>query len=149
MRKIFLFLFLLLVNWCVFSQSTPAPMISGNSETSLWRKLGSDTKIMSNGFGTSGAYTTSTNSNNYYKLIVSGTYGTSSSSVAYMDPAYINSNLANPIGTDTPQLNLCVENSWKFLNACPPVPNFPIGYSSNHTYEYYIGKWLTGPKYSF
>ena len=124
-------------------------MISGNSETSLWRKLGSDTKIMSNGFGTAGAYSTSTNSNYYYKLIVSGTYGTSSSSVAYMDPAYISSNISNQIGTDTPILNSCTESTWKFLNACPPIPNFPIGYSSNHTYEYYIGKWLTGPKYSF
>ena len=148
MRKLFL-LFLLLVNWCVFSQSTPAPMISGNSETSLWRKLGSDTKIMSNGFGTANTISSATNSTYYYKLIVSGTYGTSSSSVSYMDPAYISSNIANQIGTDTPILNSCTESTWKFLNNCPPVPNFPVGYSSSHTYEYYIGLWTQGSKYGF
>ena len=148
MRKLFL-LFLLLVNWCVFSQSTPAPMISGNSETSLWRKLGSDTKIMSNGFGTANTISSATNSTFYYKLIVSGTYGTSSSSVAYMDPAYISSNISNQIGADTPILNLCTESTWKFLNNCPPLPNFPVGYSSSHTYEYYIGLWTPGSKYGF
>jgi hypothetical protein len=131
------------------SQSTPAPMISGNSETALWRKLGSDTKIMSNGFGTANTISSATNSTFYYKLIVSGTYGTSSSSVAYMDPAYISSNISNQIGTDTPILNSCVESTWKFLNNCPPLPNFPVGYSSSHTYEYYIGLWTPGSKYGF
>ena len=111
MRKLFLYLFLF-IQFIARAQSvSPAPMIEGNSETSLWRKLGSDTKIMSNGFGTANTISSATNSTFYYKLIVSGTYGTSSSSVAYMDPAYISSNISNQIGADTPILNLCTEST--------------------------------------
>lgn len=149
MRKLFLYLFLFIQSIARAQSVSPAPMISGTSETSLWRKLGSDTKNMSNGFGTANTITSATNSTFYYKLIVTGTYGTSSSSVAYMDPAYISTNIANTIGSDTPIPNTCTESTWKFLNNCPPRPNFPTGYSSNHTYEYYIGLWTPGSKYGF
>lgn len=150
MRKLFLYL-LLFIQFIARAQSvSPAPMISGNSESSVWRKLGADTKNMSNGFGTANTITSAINSTYYYKLIVTGTYGTSSNSVAYMDPAYISTNINNSIGSDTPILNSnCTEPTWKFFNNCPPTPNFPVGYSSNHSYEYYIGLWTVGSKYSF
>lgn len=151
MRKFFLYLFLF-IQFIARAQSvSPAPMISGNSTTSGWYKLGEDLKNMKFNFGTSSQISSSTNSNYFYKIKVKGTFGTNAASTAlYMDAAYYNSNIANPIGTDSPLLNsTCSEATWKLMSACPPMPNFPVGYASDHIYEYYIGSWAGGSKYNF
>ncbi|MEY3918204.1 MAG: hypothetical protein RLZZ132_539, partial [Bacteroidota bacterium] len=151
MRKLFLFLFLC-VQFITRAQSvSPAPMISGSTTTSGWFKLGEDLKNMRSNFGTSSQISSSTNGNYYYKIKVKGTFGTNIASTAlYMDAAYYNSNITNPIGTDSPVLNsTCTEATWKLNGSCPPLPNFPVGYSSDHIYEYYIGTWAGGSKYNF
>lgn len=151
MRKLFLFLFLC-VQFITRAQSvSPAPMISGSTTTSGWFKLGEDLKNMRSNFGTSSQISSSTNGNYYYKIKVKGTFGTNIASTAlYMDAAYYNSNITNPIGTDSPVLNsTCTEATWKLNGSCPPLPNFPVGYSPDHIYEYYIGTWAGGSKYNF
>ncbi len=151
MRKLFLYLFVF-IQFIARAQSvSPAPMISGSSTTSGWFKLGEDLKNMKFNFGTSSQISSSTNSNYFYKIKVKGTFGTNAASTAlYMDAAYYNSNIANPIGTDSPLLNAtCTEATWKLMSACPPKPNFPVGYAADHIYEYYIGSWAGGSKYNF
>ena len=151
MRKLFLYLFLF-IQFIARAQSvSPAPMISGNSDNSKWFKKGEDLKNMRSNFGTSSQISSSTNPNYFYKIKVKGTFGTSAASTAlYMDAAYYNSNIANPIGTDSPILNsTCTEVTWKLMTNCPPVPNFPVGYAADHIYEYYIGNWVGGSKYTF
>jgi gliding motility-associated-like protein len=131
---------------------SPAPIISGNTDDSKWFKRGEDLKNMRSNFGTSSQISSSTVSGYYYKLIVRGSFGTNALSTAlYMDAAYYNSNIANPIGTDSPVLNSsCAEATWKLMGACPPKPNYPVGFdASNHAYEYYIGLWAGGSKYNF
>lgn len=151
MRKLFLFLFLCLQFITRAQSVSPAPMISGSTTTSTWYKLGEDLKNMKFNFGTSSQISSSTNPNYFYKLKVKGTFGTNAAStVLYMDAAYYNSNITNPIGTDSPILNsACTEATWKLMNACPPKPNFPVGYAADHIYEYYIGTWAGGSKYNF
>lgn len=151
MRKLFL-LFFLFVQIISLAQSvSPAPMISGTTDNSKWFKKGEDLKNMRSNFGTSSQISSSTVAGYYYKIRVRGTFGTNVASTAlYMDAAYYNSNIANPIGTDSPILNSsCTEATWKLMGACPPKPNFPAGYASDNIYEYYIGLWAGGSKYSF
>ncbi|MFA9197875.1 MAG: putative Ig domain-containing protein [Aquirufa sp.] len=151
MRKLFLYLFLF-IQFIARAQSvSPAPMISGSTDNSKWFQIGSDIKNMKFNFGTSSQISSSTVAGYYYKLIVRGTFGTNAASTAlYMDAAYYNSNIANSIGIDSPVLNSsCIEATWKLMGACPPKPNFPVGYASDNIYEYYIGLWAGGSKYSF
>ncbi|MFD3408878.1 putative Ig domain-containing protein [Aquirufa sp. HETE-83D] len=151
MRKLFLLL-LLFIQIIARAQSvSPAPMIEGTSDDAKWFKLGEDLKSMRLPFGTSSQISSSTNPNYFYKIKVKGTFGTSASSTAlYMDAAYYNSNISNPIGTDSPVLNsTCAEVTWKLMGNCPPLPNFPVGYAADHVYEYYIGNWAGGSKYTF
>ncbi|MCE4217038.1 putative Ig domain-containing protein [Aquirufa antheringensis] len=151
MRKLFLYLFLF-IQFIARAQSvSPAPMISGNTDNSKWFQIGSDLKNMRSNFGTSSQISSSTVAGYYYKLRVRGTFGTNAASTAlYMDAAYYNSNIANPIGTDSPVLNSsCTEATWKLMGVCPPTPNFPVGYATDNIYEYYIGLWAGGSKYSF
>ena len=151
MRKLFLYLFLF-IQFSARAQSvSPAPMIEGSTDNSKWFKKGEDLKNMRSNFGTSSQISSSTIAGYYYKLRVRGTFGTNVASTAlYMDAAYYNSNIANPIGTDSPVLNsACTEATWKLMNACPPKPNFPVGYATDHIYEYYIGTWVGGSKYNF
>jgi gliding motility-associated-like protein len=127
-------------------------MISGTKNSSQWNLIGADLKNLTRRFATSSQINSSTNPNYYYKINVSGTFGTNAASTAlYMDAAYYNSNISNTIGTDSPFLNAnCTEVTWKLMGACPPKPNFPAGYATNHIYEYYIGKWVVGStKYEF
>jgi hypothetical protein len=126
-------------------------MISGNTTSSGWFKLGEDLKNMKFNFGTSSQISSSTNANYFYKIKVKGTFGTNAASTAlYMDAAYYNSTITNAIGTDSPLLNsTCAEATWKLMGACPPTPNFPVGYAADHVYEYYIGTWAGGSKYNF
>jgi gliding motility-associated-like protein len=126
-------------------------MIEGNKDSSKWIQVGEDLKNLTRRFVTSSQIYSSTNPNYYYKLKVRGTFGTKAGTTAmYMDPAYVNTNIANPIGTDATVLNNnCTEVTWKLMGACPPTPNFPVGYASNHIYEYYIGTWNGSYKYEF
>ena len=152
MRKLFLLLFLF-GQFIARAQSvSPAPMISGSTDNSKWFKKGEDFRNMRSNFGTSSQISSSAVSGYYYKLRVRGTFGTNASSTAlYMDAAYYNSNISNPIGTNSYVLNSsCTEATWKFMGACPPTPNFPVGYDAvDHAYEYYIGLWTLGSKYNF
>lgn len=151
MRKLFLLLFLFVQIISRAQSVSPAPMISGTTDNSKWFQIGSDLKNMRSNFGTSSQISSSTVAGYYYKIRVRGTFGTNAASTAlYMDAAYYNSNIANPIGTDSPVLNSsCTEATWKLMGACPPKPNFPVGYASDNIYEYYIGLWAGGSKYSF
>ena len=138
MRKLFLYLFLF-IQFIARAQSvSPSPMIEGSTDNSKWFKKGEDLKNMRSNFGTSSQISSSTIAGYYYKLRVRGTFGTNAASTAlYMDAAYYNSNIANPIGTDSPVLNsACTEATWKLMNACPPKPYFPVGYATDHIYEY-------------
>jgi Putative Ig domain len=151
MRKLFLYLFLFIPFIARAQSVSPAPMISGNTTSSGWFKLGEDLKNMKFNFGTSSQISSSTNANYFYKIKVKGTFGTNAASTAlYMDAAYYNSTITNAIGTDSPLLNsTCAEATWKLMGACPPTPNFPVGYAADHVYEYYIGTWAGGSKYNF
>ncbi len=151
MRKLFLFLFLFVQIISHAQSVSPAPMISGTTDNSKWFKKGEDLKNMRSNFGTSSQISSSTVAGYYYKIRVRGTFGTNAASTAlYMDAAYYNSNIANTIGTDSPILNSsCTEATWKLMGACPPKPNFPAGYATDNVYEYYIGLWAGGSKYSF
>ena len=151
MRKLFLLLLLFIQVIARAQTVSPAPMISGSTDDSKWFKRGEDLKNMRSNFGTSSQISSSTVSGYYYKLRVRGTFGTNALSTAlYMDAAYYNSNIANPIGTDSPVLNSsCSEATWKLMGACPPMPNFPVGYAADNIYEYYIGLWAGGSKYNF
>ncbi len=151
MRKLFLLLFLFVQIISHAQSVSPAPMISGTTDNSKWFKKGEDLKNMRSNFGTSSQISSSTVAGYYYKIRVRGTFGTNAASTAlYMDAAYYNSNIANTIGTDSPILNSsCTEATWKLMGACPPKPNFPAGYATDNVYEYYIGLWAGGSKYSF
>ena len=107
---------------------------SGTS-TTTGTLLSTNTYNMTNAWS---ATLAATNPNKTYKIVVSGTWGIANGR-AHRDAAY-DAGSNNTIGSGgTPVLNAGCDANWNFDGACyPPTPSSPVGYASDHIYEYIV-----------
>lgn len=142
MRILILFLFLCIQYSGLSQVDSPAPIISGNTETSSWIELGSEAKRFNTNQWRQ-TILTATDRNKVYKLKVEGVYGVENN-VNHLDAAYQSPLSSQEIGSNgtIPVFITSSTDKWQLNNPTaqtPPTPSNNPDYRNDHIYEYYLG----------